>query len=94
MLYTSIDAVVAKLNPDNPVVCLRPHELEATAKRLVSIFPGDVLYAVKCNPHPKVLEALYRGGVRHFDTASLNEVKVIRRLFGDVATPYFNHPVK
>lgn len=94
MLYTSIDAVVAKLNPDSPVVCLRPLELEATAKRLVSMFPGDVLYAVKCNPHPKVLEALYRGGVRHFDTASLPEVKTIRRLFGAAATPYFNHPVK
>lgn len=27
------------------------------------MFPGDVLYAVKCNPEPAVLRAVYAGGV-------------------------------
>ena len=94
MKHKNITAMVADLNPDRPVVCLRPAELEAAAQKLVSLFPGDVLYAVKCNPLPGVLRALHRGGVRHFDTASLNEVAQIRGLFGDDATPYFNHPVK
>jgi len=94
MRYRNITAMVADLNPDRPVVCLRPAELEAAAQKLVSLFPGDVLYAVKCNPLPGVLRALHRGGVRHFDTASLNEVELIRGMFGRGVTPYFNHPVK
>ncbi|MBM3507622.1 MAG: type III PLP-dependent enzyme [Alphaproteobacteria bacterium] len=94
MKHKTITAMVADLNPDRPVVCLRPAELEAAAQELVSMFPGDVLYAVKCNPLPGVLRALYRGGVRHFDTASLNEVELIRAMFGRKSTPYFNHPVK
>ena len=75
-------------------MCLRPSALEGAASRLVGLFPGDVLYAVKCNPHPEVLRALYRGGVRHFDTASLREIRLIRSLFGADAEAYFNHPVK
>ena len=92
--YDSVDAVLAGLAPDHPVVCLRPRVLESAARRLVSMFPGDVLYAVKCNPHPAVLRALHRGGVRHFDTASLAEVRLVRELFGGDAVPHFNHPVK
>ena len=38
---------------------------------LSTCFPGDVLYAVKCNPEPRVLRAVWAGGVRHFDCASL-----------------------
>ncbi len=56
-------------------------------------FPGRVLYAVKCNPHPEVLKALYNAGIRHFDTASLPEIAQVRESFGDAAC-YFMHPVK
>ncbi len=32
--------------------CLRPATIGATARAFVEAFPGDVLYAVKCNPEP------------------------------------------
>ena len=63
------------------------------ARRFVGGFPGDVLYAVKCNPEPRVLRALWAGGVRHFDCASLAEVALVRRLL-PAAEMHFMHPVK
>ncbi len=54
---------------------------------------GDVLYAVKCNPAPRVLQALWAGGIRHFDCASLAEVGLVRKLL-PAAEIHFMHPVK
>ena len=81
------------LSPSYPVFCLRPHVIAATAKRFLDLFPGRVLYAVKCNPHPLVLAALYKAGIRHFDTASLPEIAQVRESLPDAAC-YFMHPVK
>ncbi len=91
--FPDVEAVVMALKPSYPVYCVRPRVLEQRAKRFVQLFPGTVLYAVKCNPHPMVLEALYRGGIRHFDTASLPEIAQICESFSD-AKAYFMHPVK
>jgi ornithine decarboxylase len=88
-----VDAVVAAARPVDPLLCLRPAVIAAAARRFVDCFPGDVLYAVKCNPEPRVLRALWTGGVRHFDCASLAEVKLVRRLF-PAAEIHFMHPVK
>src|SRR5262249_13245186 len=63
------------------------------AHRFVERFPGDVLYAVKCNPEPRVLRMLWAGGIRHFDCASLAEVALVRRLL-PAAEVHFMHPVK
>ena len=52
-----------------------------------------MLYAVKCNPHPLVLRALYDAGIHHFDTASLPEIALVRESLPDAAC-YFMHPVK
>ncbi len=76
-----------------PLYCIRPRVLEATARRFVAGFPGDVLYAVKCNPEPTVLRALWAGGVRHFDCASLAEIRLVRQLFPEAAIHYM-HPIK
>jgi len=89
----SIDAVVANMRPVDPLLCLRPAVIAGAAQRFVSSFPGDVLYAVKCNPEPRVLRALWAGGIRHFDCASLAEVALVRKLFPDAAI-HFMHPVK
>jgi ornithine decarboxylase len=67
--------------------------LRRTAQRFLDLFPGRVLYAVKCNPHPRVLQELYKAGIRHFDTASLPEIALVREKFPD-AGAYFMHPVK
>jgi len=79
--------------PADPMLCLRPAAITAAARRFVDCFPGDVLYAVKCNPEPRVLRALWAGGVRHFDCASLAEVKLVRKLL-PAAGIHFMHPVK
>lgn len=91
--FESVKAMVAALQPSYPVYCLRPEVIAETAKRFLDLFPGRVLYAVKCNPHPEVLKALYRAGIRHFDTASLPEIAQVRESFADAAC-YFMHPVK
>jgi len=92
-LYTSSEAVVSDLIPSNPVFCVYPHEIKSVAKRFLDGFPGDVLYAVKCNPEPHMLGALSDAGIRHFDTASLAEVAKVAEFFPN-ATSYFMHPVK
>jgi ornithine decarboxylase len=92
-VYRSTEEMIAALRPSYPVYCVRTGVLRAAAEAFRSGFPGDVLYAVKCNPHPLVLQALNRGGISHFDTASLAEVALVRELFPD-ARLYFNHPIK
>ncbi len=89
----TVDALVADLRPEEPVHCIRPATLAATARDFVAAFPGDVLYAVKCNPDPAVLRALWDGGVRHFDCASPAEVGLVRTMFAS-AEIHFMHPVK
>ena len=91
--FPDTTAVVEALKPSYPVYCLRPELIAKRAKRFVSAFPGTVLYAVKCNPHPKVLAALYEGGIRHFDTASLPEIAQVCDTYPN-AMAYFMHPVK
>jgi ornithine decarboxylase len=91
--FPDVRSMVAALKPSYPVYCLRPHVLRRTAQRFLDLFPGRVLYAVKCNPHPRVLQELYKAGIRHFDTASLPEIALVREKFPD-AGAYFMHPVK
>jgi ornithine decarboxylase len=89
----SVDALIAELRPEEPVHCIRPANLAETAHNFVAAFPGDVLYAVKCNPDPAVLRALWNGGVRHFDCASPAEVALVRTMFAE-AQIHFMHPIK
>ncbi|HEY7687985.1 MAG TPA: type III PLP-dependent enzyme, partial [Dongiaceae bacterium] len=91
--FPDVRSMVAALKPSYPVYCLRPHVLRKTTQRFLELFPGRVLYAVKCNPHPRVLKELYSSGIRHFDTASLPEIALVRENFPD-AGAYFMHPVK
>ncbi|MBR0681350.1 type III PLP-dependent enzyme [Roseomonas eburnea] len=89
----TVDAVVAALRPEEPLHCLRPAAVTAAARAFVAAFPGDVLYAVKCNAEPTMLRAIAAGGVAHFDCASEAEVRLVRSLFPDAAI-HFMHPVK
>jgi ornithine decarboxylase len=89
----TVDQVVAADRPEEPIHCLRPTLVANTARDFVQAFPGDVLYAVKCNPDPAVLRALHDGGVRHFDCASLPEIRLVRDMFPDAAI-HFMHPIK
>ncbi|MFM2045211.1 MAG: hypothetical protein RLY86_3787 [Pseudomonadota bacterium] len=92
-VHADAAAMIAALRPVDPVFCFRPKVLTARAREFVDGFPGEVLYAVKCNPEPHVLQALWDGGVRHFDTASLPEITDVKRQFPSAGC-YFMHPVK
>lgn len=91
--FATVEDVVEELKPGYPVYCLRPAELKRQATYFLDTFPGRVMYAVKCNPHLAVLEALYEAGIRHFDTASLAEIALVREHLPQ-ADCYFMHPVK
>ena len=88
-----VDDLVAIERPDVPMHCLRPAAIRATAHDFVQAFPGNVLYAVKCNPEPAVLRAIHAGGVTHFDCASIAEVALVRQMFPGAAI-HFMHPIK
>ena len=91
--FASVEAVVAELAPSYPVYCLHSARLMATVRNFLTLFPGRVLYAVKCNPHPQVLHALVAAGITDFDTASLPEIAQVAETFPE-ARAYFMHPVK
>jgi ornithine decarboxylase len=88
-----VDDIVSVHRPTEPLLCLRPATLRANAAEFTASFPGATLYAVKCNPDPAVLRALHDGGVRHFDCASIGEIRAVRSLFAD-GPIHFMHPVK
>ncbi|WP_245182868.1 type III PLP-dependent enzyme [Haematospirillum jordaniae] len=92
-LYASAQEAVGTLRPRDPLMLIRPRVIAARGARLVGAFPGHVMYAVKCNHTPSVLDALYAGGIRHFDVASLTELRTVTARFPGVECHYM-HPVK
>ena len=92
-VYSSVDELVYKTQPDMPVHILRTATIASTAKWFLKAFPGDVLFAVKTNPDPLVLATLAKAGVTSYDVASLAEVKLVAEHVPG-AEMYFMHPVK
>jgi ornithine decarboxylase len=79
--FASIDSVVATLKPAETVHCIYPGILRSVAEAFIAGFSGHVLYAVKANPRPEVIQELWAAGIRHFDTASLREIALVKSLF-------------
>ena len=76
--FTSTHAMVRSERPEHPVYCLRPRSVTVATRWFLDRFPGRVLYAVKTNPHPRVLGAVVAAGLDHFDVASLAEIETVR----------------
>jgi ornithine decarboxylase len=91
--FDSIEQLLECKRTDTPVFCFYPERFRAAARHFVSRFPGEVLYAVKANPHPEVLQWLVEGGIRAFDTASIAEIRLVRAILPGALCSY-NHPVK
>lgn len=89
----SVDDLVSELKPQHPLYVLRPQVLAQTARDFAALFPGDVMYAVKCNPEKAVLQTLYKNGIKSFDVASIEEVRLTAKA-APKARLYFMHPVK
>src|SRR5947208_6348287 len=90
--FATVEELIARERPVLPVYCLFPERFETAAQRFRAL-PGDALYAVKANPAPQVLDLVYAAGTRHFDTASLAEIELVRGRFPD-ATCHFMAPVR
>ena len=91
--YQNAGELAKALNPDIPVLLNRPHAARRAARYFVEQFPGKSLYAVKANPSPELLEILWHSGITHFDVASIDEVRLVRRVLPDAVLCYMN-PLK
>jgi ornithine decarboxylase len=80
-------------NTEKPVFCFFPHRVRSAVEQFVSLFPGEVLYAVKANPDPELVQWVVEGGVRGFDAASIAEIALVRGILPEGRCSY-NHPVK
>jgi len=91
--FKDVNELVNTLKPDYPVYCIRPESIKTSVEFFKANFPGKVLYAVKTNPNEKVLKQILLNGIENFDVASINEIKLIKKLKPD-AKLYFMHTVK
>jgi ornithine decarboxylase len=91
--YQSVEELLLATNPQAPVYCVYPHVYQESTRHFLDGFSGRVLYAVKANNHPLVIEQLYTAGVRHYDCASLPEIELVSKLCPD-STIYFMNPVR
>jgi len=91
--FKDVNELVNALKPDYPVYCIRLASIKQSTKFFKDNFPGKVLYAVKTNPNEKVIKQIILNGIKNFDVASLNEIKLIRKIKGD-ANLFFMHTVK
>ena len=91
--FKSVNELVNTLKPDHPVYCMRSEEIKKSVNFFKDNFPGKVLYAVKTNPHEKVLKQIIVNGINDFDVASLNEIKLIKKINPKVNL-HFMHTVK
>ncbi len=91
--FRTVEELAETLSPEQPVYCFRPSVVVDQARAFLTGFPGRVMYAVKSNPHPAVLEWLHDAGIRDFDIASPGEMELIRGRFPR-ARCYYMHAVK
>ena len=91
--FKSVDELVKQLKPTEPVYCIRRNSIRLASKFFQNKFPGKILYAVKTNPHPVVLQTLLDSGIKHYDVASIKEIETIKNLDPEVECSYM-HTVK
>ena len=91
--FKSVDELVSQLKPTEPVYCIRRNSIKLASKFFQNKFPGKILYAVKTNPHPVVLQTLLDSGIKHYDVASIKEIETIKNLNPEIECSYM-HTVK
>ena len=91
--FKSVEDLIRQLKPEKPVYCIRKDSVTNASKFFQKNFPGDILYAVKTNPHPVVIKALIDSGIQQFDVASIEEIEQIKK-FSSTAKCSFMHTVK
>ena len=88
--FNSVDELVNAVRPVDPIYCIRPSSIKAACGWFKSNFPGQILYAVKTNPSEEVIKYVGESGINQFDVASINEIKLIRKVFPKAKAYYMN----
>ena len=88
--FNSVDELVNIIRPVDPIYCIRPDSIKSACSWFKSSFPGKILYAVKTNPNEKVIRYIGENGINQFDVASINEIKLIRKIFPEARAYYMN----
>jgi len=91
--FKSVDEVIKKLKPTEPVYCIRRESIKLSSKYFLNKFPGKILYAVKTNPNPFVLKTIVESGINNFDVASIKEIETIKKISPNAKCSYM-HTVK
>ena len=85
---------VTAVQPATPYLLLDLARANGSFAELAAALPGvTVHYAVKANPHPRLLACLHAAGCR-FEAASWAEVRAAIRAGAEPSTVLFTHPVK
>ena len=88
--FNSVDELINTIKPVDPVYCIRPNSIKSACTWFKDKFPGKILYAVKTNPHEKVIKYIGEAGINRFDVASINEIKLIKKIFPKARAYYMN----
>jgi len=88
--FNSVDELVNTIQPVDPIYCIRPDSIKSACNWFKNNFPGKILYAVKTNPNESVIKHIGESGIDKFDVASINEIKLIRKMFPNALTCYMN----
>ena len=88
--FNSVNELVRTIRPVDPIYCIRPNSIKSACSWFKSNFPGEILYAVKTNPNEKVIKYIGEGGINRFDVASINEIKLIKKILPKARSYYMN----
>ena len=88
--FNSVNELVNTIRPVNPIYCIRPDSIKLACSWFKSNFPGRILYAVKTNPNEEVIKHIGDSGINQFDVASINEIKLIKKVFPKARAYYMN----
>ena len=88
--FNSVNELVNSIRPVEPIYCIRPDSIKTACDWFKNNFPGKILYAVKTNPNEKVIKSIAESGIDRFDVASINEIKLIKKIVPKARAYYMN----
>jgi len=88
--FNSVGELVETIRPIDPIYCIRPNSIKLACGWFKENFPGKILYAVKTNPNERVIKYIAESGISRFDVASINEIKLIKKILPKARAFYMN----
>ena len=88
--FNSVEELVNNVQPVDPIYCIRTSSIKTATNWFKNNFPGRILYAVKTNPNEKVIKCIGENGIDSFDVASINEIKLIKKILPKARIYYMN----